>query len=257
METKTVENNSHETNVVKIESPEINEIQETNFFRSKDLFEHAQRVAVMLSKSELVPKRYQGNIGNCVIALEMAYRMGASPLMIMQNLNVILGTPAWSSKFLIASLNACGRFSPLRYEDSTENNNSVRAFAMDRKTGDKLFGAWVSMKMAKEEGWLDKSGSKWKTMPDLMLRYRAASFFVNQFAPEISMGFNTVEEVYDIEHIAKPVVNKEAERIVLMIEDAKTPADLHAISEHVGPEQRDLFNSKLDQLTETPETKTK
>lgn len=165
---------------------------------TKEKFEHAQRIAMMFSKSELIPKRYQGNIGNCVIALEMAHRMGASPLMVMQNLDIIMGRPAWSSTFLIATLNASGKFSPLRYEHDEKDGGRVRAWAIDKINNEKVYGVWVSMAIAKAEGWIDKPGSKWKTMPELMMRYRAASFFTKQFAPEISMGLQTMEEEFDI-----------------------------------------------------------
>lgn len=183
---------------VKQELQVVDQQYQISSFANKDSFEHVQRVAMVFSKSELVPKKYQGNPANCVIALEMATRMGVSPIMVMQNLDIILGRPAWSSKFLIASLNACGKFSPIRYEEDDKDEGRTRAWAYDKQTGEKLFGVWVSMKMAKSEGWIDKSGSKWKTMPDLMRRYRAASFFTNQYAPEISMGFQTTEEVIDV-----------------------------------------------------------
>ena len=189
-----MENN---TQLEKVEEQKF-EIQQTNMFGTKELFEHVQRVATMFSKSELVPKRYQNNVGNCVIALEMANRIGASPLMVMQNLDVILGKPSWSSTFLIATLNASGKFSPLRYEEDEQNGGRIRAWAIDKMNNEKVYGVWVSMEMAKSEGWIDKAGSKWKTMPELMRRYRAASFFTKQFAPEISMGLQTTEEVYDI-----------------------------------------------------------
>jgi hypothetical protein len=54
------------------------------------------------------------------------------------------------------------------------------------------------MEMAKLEGWLDKPGSKWKTMPELMLKYRAAAFFGRLYAPEIMMGLYSADEVVDI-----------------------------------------------------------
>lgn len=168
------------------------------FFQSKETFEHIQRVASMFSKSDMVPKRYQNNIGNCVIALEIAQRMGASPLLVMQNLDVIQGKPGWSSVFLIATLNACGKFSPLRYEEDEKEGGRCRAWAIDKSTNDPVYGVWVSINMAKAEGWSEKNGSKWKTMPQLMIRYRAASFFTKQFAPEVSMGLQTIEEVIDI-----------------------------------------------------------
>lgn len=206
-----------------------------SFFVTKDSFEHVQRVATMFSKSELVPKRYQGNIGNCVIALEMASRIGASPLMVMQNLDVILGKPSWSSKFLIASLNASGKFSPLRYEEDDQNGGRTRAVAYDKMTGEKVYGAWVSMDMAKAEKWIEKSGSKWQTLPELMRRYRAASFFTNQFAPEVSMGLQTIEEVYDVASNNAPKQaldieavsdQKERERVRIWINEASNIEDL-------------------------------
>lgn len=56
-----------------------------NPFRSKIEFETAQRMAALFAQSPMVPDTYKGNIGSCVIALDMANRMGAAPLMVMQN----------------------------------------------------------------------------------------------------------------------------------------------------------------------------
>lgn len=232
--------------------PEIVDTQAVSLFQNKDTFEHVQRVATMFSKSELVPKKYQGNIGNCVIALEMANRMGASPLMVMQNLDVIQGKPGWSSKFLIATLNSCGKFSPLRYEDDEKNGGRTRAWAYDMKNNEKVFGTWVSMDMAKAEGWIDKPGSKWKTMPEHMRKYRAASFFTNEFATEVSMGLNTIEEVYDITPMQNAVVvdtdAKENERIELMIDDCTTIEDLELIQSMITPSMQEKFNQRKEQI---------
>lgn len=229
------------------------ELSSVNIFASKDVFEHAQRIALMLSKSELVPKRYQNNAGNCMIALEISGRIKSSPLMVMQNLDIIMGKPGWSSKFLIASLNASGKFSPLRYEEDPGNGGRVRAWSIDLYSKERVSGAWVSMEMAKAEGWVDKNGSKWKTMPELMLRYRAASFFVNQFAPEISMGFPTSEEIHDISYSnvedAKTKIDKELERICLMIDDCESLEELEALKPNVPEgEAMTVYLAKEDDL---------
>ena len=167
-------------------------------FGNKEGFEHSMRVAKALSVSDLVPVQYKGNISNCLIALDVARRVGASELMVMQNLYIVHGKPAWSSQFLIATLNACRKFSPLRYEEDEKNGGRCRGVAIDLSTGERLEGVWVTMEMAAAEKWIDKAGSKWKTMPQLMMRYRAAAFFTRQFAPEVSMGIMTSEEVIDI-----------------------------------------------------------
>lgn len=170
-----------------------------SIFTESASFEQAQRVAKMLSSSSLIPKEYQNNIQNTMIALEMANRIGASPLMVMQNLYIIHGKPSWSSTFIISAINSCGRFTALQYDTIGKGETlECYAWAIDKKTGNKLVSPKVSMSMAKSEGWLEKAGSKWKTMPELMIRYRAAAFFGRLFAPDILMGMHTEEEIIDI-----------------------------------------------------------
>jgi hypothetical protein len=169
---------------------------------TSDGFELAQRAAKMMSTSTLVPKEYQGNQGfsNCIIALNMAARMGADPLMVCQNLVVVHGKPTWSSQFLIATFNNSGRFSALRYEFSGKpgtDGHGCRAWAIEKSTEEKLTGATITIDLAKKEGWYGRTGSKWPTMPEQMLMYRSAAWLVRAYAPELSMGLHTKEEIMD------------------------------------------------------------
>jgi hypothetical protein len=169
-------------------------------FTSLQGFELAQRAANLLSQSSLVPKEYQGNLPNCVIALNMAARMTADPLMVMQNLYIVHGRPGWSSQFLISTFNTSGKFSALRYEwvgEEGKDSWGCRAWAIEKATGEKLVGSTVTIGLAKKEGWYSKSGSKWPTMPQQMLMYRAASWFIRAYAPELAMGMHTAEEIHD------------------------------------------------------------
>ena len=170
-------------------------------FFDLESFELMQRVSKAFASSDLVPQQYRGNLANCMIALDMAQRIGANPLMTMQNLYVVHGTPGWSSKFLIATINACGRCSSLRYEWKGEPgtpDHGCRAWAVELSTGERLDGIWVTWKMVKAEGWDSKNGSKWKTMPDQMFVYRAAAFWQRAYAPELAMGLQTVEDLHDV-----------------------------------------------------------
>lgn len=170
-------------------------------------FEVMQRMAQMYTTSTIVPDRYKGNIGNCVIALDMAMRMGCNPLMCMQNLYIVNGDPSFSSKFLIATINASGRFSPLRYEFKGEEGTPqygcrcVAYESSDKEHKEPLHGDWITISMADKEGWITKKGSKWQSMPSQMLRYRAAAFWQRAYCPEISMGLLTKEELDDIQDI--------------------------------------------------------
>lgn len=198
-------------------------------FSSAAAFESAQRMANALSKSSLVPKDYQNNLPNALIALEVAQRIGISPLLAMQNLYVVHGRPSWSSQFLIASFNQCGRFSAMQFEFTGAENSddwSCRAFATERATGEIVKGPKVSIGMAKAEGWHGKNGSKWRTMPELILTYRAASWLVRTKAPEISMGFSSVEEARDMGPAERVVEAQETRTID--DELAATPAPVVA-----------------------------
>ena len=182
-------------------------------FQSAEGFALLQRMANMFVSSTLVPEQFRGqnNYGNCVIALNMAQRLGADPLMVMQNLYVVYGTPSWSSKFMIAMFNQCGRYESIRYEETGKkgtDTQGVIAWAKEKSTGEVLKGPEVTIKIAKDEGWYGKNGSKWKSMPDQMLRYRAAAWFIRTTAPELAMGLQTVDEVKDTIDVTPHTVMK-------------------------------------------------
>lgn len=213
------------------------------------LFEVQQRMAKMYSTSTIVPETYRGNLGNCVIALDMAQRMCANPLMVMQNLYIVHGTPAFSSKFLVSCINASRRFMSLRYEFVGEQGTDdwgckvVSYEKTDTKMEHPLEGALITIKMAKDEGWYNKAGSKWKTMPEQMLRYRAAAFWQRAYCPEISMGFISKEEADDIIDVT-PRASKSLADVALDAAEV-TP------TEEVKPEEvttdNNLFNNIDDE----------
>lgn len=218
-------------------------------FGSLQSFELSQRAAKVLSQSTLVPKEYQGNLPNCIIALNMASRMLADPLMVMQNLYIVHGRPGWSSQFLISTFNTSGRFSALRYEWTGKPNADewgCKAWAVEKATGEKLEGSTVTIALAKKEGWYSKSGSKWQTMPQQMLMYRAASWFVRAYAPELAMGMHTEEEIYDTIDLSR------ADYAVR--EEIKEKANAEPIDIKVPEETKPDTESKGEPPTETPES---
>lgn len=168
-------------------------------------FEDAQRIGKALASSKLVPPQFQGQEGlaNCLVALEIASRMNLSPLQVMQNLHMIHGRPSWSSQFIIGLINSCGRFAPLQYELTGEGNTlACTCLATEKSSGKELRGPIVTMEMAKREGWSTKAGSKWATMPEVMIRYRAAAFFGRLYIPELLVGLQTEDEVIDIQPVS-------------------------------------------------------
>lgn len=168
-------------------------------FGTSDNFIMAMQMAKALASSTIVPQTFQKNDANCLIAIEQAQRLRVSPLMVMQNLYIIQGRPSWSSKFLIAAINNSEKFDmELQFEETRDKDGKpYSCLAWTTKNGRRVEGMEVNMQIAKDEGWLGKNGSKWKTMPQLMLRYRAASFFSSLNCPELTMGLYTKEEMQD------------------------------------------------------------
>jgi hypothetical protein len=187
-------------------------------------FEALQRAARLFATSSLVPPQYQGNLPNCTIALNMATRMGADPLMVMQNLYLVHGRPGWSSQFYIAAFNTCGRFGSVRYKwigKKGQDDWGCIACAKDLASGEILEGPEVTIALAKAEQWVGRTGSKWLTMPQLMLTYRAASFLVRTVAPELTMGLRTAEELEEMSDETKSA--------------ASIPAVFSEVSNHAVP----------------------
>lgn len=251
-----------------------------NFFDNNH-FATMQRVCNMFSSSELVPKMYQSSevgkekaVANCMIAVETAQRIGASPLMVMQNMYIVHGQPAWSAKFLTATVNGCGRYNSIKYKwenlgelgkveytdyewrnkqrvpvtkhfDATGLDNwQCVAYTTEKGTDEVLESIPVSLEMAIKEGWYTKAGSKWQTMPKLMLQYRAVTFWTRAYAPELSMGIRTEDEVKDIvdvpyEEVKESEKNEKANKKEVTIPETKPES----------PENTDDKITALDPVT--------
>lgn len=261
-------------------------------FMNAASFELMQRAAKMMANSTLVPAAYQSVINktdrygqitdrrenpnavsNCVIVLNMSARMNADPLMIAQNLYIVEGRPSWSSQWIIAAINSCGRFSPLRFDIKDLGKKKVEytsyiwenkqrsakteaieitdkvcvAWATEKETGNRIESPPVSIEMAVKEGWYTKNGSKWQTMEDVMLRYRTASFFGKLYAPELLMGLQSVEETQDMVIEATPddkgVYQANIDNIRSKTEQAPKPAgNVPEQDEIIDPETGEVLS---------------
>lgn len=176
-----------------------NQVATINFFGGVEIFKEGWNMAGVLAESDLIPQAFRGKKANCLIALNMAQRMKADPLMVMQNLAVVHGSPTFEAKFVIACFNATGKYSPIRYKMTGEKGKDswgCIAYAIEKATGEVCEGLEITIAMAKAEKWYDQN-PKWRNIPELMLRYRAASWFIRSTDPGVMMGFQTREEAED------------------------------------------------------------
>lgn len=205
------------------------------------------RMAERLAQSTIVPKEYRANPANCMIAYDMAERMGTGVIEVVQNLDIIHGRPSWRAKYKKARLNTSGLLGQrtqfefenrgqktlavtlVEWEDTSGGRSRVnrtytdtvedlacRCIGIDRD-GNPFEGPWVSVELAFMEGWYTKDGSKWKTMPDMMLRYRATSFLVDSEFPEVVLGLQTTE---DLEAMGERDVTPAATRVGSVVHGA-------------------------------------
>ena len=231
-------------------STQITEITDSQIARESAAFEMLQRQAKMFASSSLVPKEFQGNIANCAIGIGIAKRLGADPFMVLQNVDIIHGRPSFRATFLIAMVNSSGRFEPLQYRmDGTEGaaDRSCIAWAKSKDDGTVLEGPKITIAMAKAEGWSTKAGSKWITMPELMLRYRAAAFFARLYAPDITLGMMTADEAQDA--AVRDVTPVTATSSKLFIERPKQePRDIPAVPVY----KAEIAKQEAEELSEKP-----
>lgn len=197
-------------NIEQESSQELTQINDNHSFKNVGiptmwndvkLMQNAWKMATVMSKTSIVPQSYKENAGNCLIAIDIANRMGLSPIMVMQNSQIVQNNFTWKGSACKGLIDNCGRFSKTRYVFLGEKGTddwSCYLEAYDNQTQEIVKGAIVSIKMAKDEGWFGKNGSKWRTMPELMLQYRSATFFARAYCPDALMGFYTTDEMVDI-----------------------------------------------------------
>lgn len=226
---------------VKKEVVDTNKVTDFSLgiFGTSNNFMMATQMAKALATSTVVPKEYQGNFSNGLVAIEIAQRLRTSPLMVMQNLNIIQGRPSWSAQFLIAMVNGSGKYDmELQFDEKTDKNGKpFSCQCWTERKGRKVTGITVDMDMANAEGWVQKNGSKWKTMPQVMLRYRAASFFARMNCPELTLGYYTKDEILDGDFKEYPLEDMQEQVQREIAQNANSQDFEESITEPQGAEQ--------------------
>jgi len=168
-------------------------------------FKQMYAIAKLFASSELVPTQYQGHPSNCMVALQMAFRMEVDPMMFMQNTYIVYGRPGIEAKLAIALVNSRGPFNgPIQWKfEGNGKNRKCTAYATHKIT-EEVCEVEIPWSMVEAEGWdKEKKGqkSKWVTMPDQMFRYRSAMFLARLYCPEVLLGMHSVDELRDIQPI--------------------------------------------------------
>ena len=197
---------------------------QVSVYSDVNLYSQYLKMAEGLSKTELVPNSYKNKPEACLIALDIARQIGCkNPLFVMQNLYVVQGKPSWSGQYCTAIVRA--NFSNVQVKwygdkDGNIDKKGCRVIATD-KNGNECIGSKVTIEMAKKEGWYNKNGSKWQTMPEQMLQYRAFTFFARVHCPEKLLGLTDEYEESDIKPERSTTTEKLEEKLAEIVEYAE------------------------------------
>ena len=163
------------------------------FLHDGAALDHLYRVSKAFSMSGMVPGHFQGKPEACMVALMYAQQLGEHPMVMFQEVSIINGRPNTSARFAISRANKSGLLQgPVTWKSKGQDQAlEVTASAVMRETGE-VITATVTMKEAKADGWT--RNSKYQSIPEQMLRWRAATRLINLYMPEVLFGLGVREE---------------------------------------------------------------
>jgi hypothetical protein len=209
------------------------------------------KLAQALAGADLVPKHFRSKPANCFIALDIANRLGAGALEVMQALYVVHGMPAFKASYCIAMANRSGLYKgglQFKTDRSDPKNLSVMCFGVRVDTGETV-SKTVDMAMARAEDWT--SNAKYKSIPETMLEYRAATAFIRRECPEVLLGMPTEDEAMAPRMVEATLI----EETVLEAEDLTDTLNeaIEAAAEEKG--KAEVVDTKTGEVTEEPDDK--
>ena len=230
-------------------------------FENPETYASKIKVAEALSHTQFVPEAFRGKKEDCLVALDMAARLGLNPLAVFPDIYVIDNRASFSSKFLIALVNRSGRFSRINFEEGVDGEVEVTYSGWGEQRGqrktwkEKVPNYWakasftelasgevftslrVDMKFAERNGWVSKAGSKWQTMPQIMCRYRSASILIKSACPELVMGMEWADDLQDAQERKVELPKQEFENPDALrdaIANARTQEELNFVGQMIA-----------------------
>lgn len=169
------------------------------------LMEYRWRSANAYSQSSMVPTHFANKPQECFVVIELAEQLGVPPLTALQNIFMISGRPGFKAQFAVALANKSKAFAgPIRHKvergDGKPESLAVTAYAPTHD-GDTV-EVTVTMAEAMKEGWT--KNSKYKTIPEQMLRWRSSCWLINLYCPEVLLGLSVYDD--DAKPSSRPAV---------------------------------------------------
>lgn len=157
------------------------------------------RNAKVLCESQLLPPHFRGKVADTMILMDLAMRMRISLFTLANHAYTVSGKIGISGQLCISLVNSCGRFTPLDFVFVGEQGTrEYGCYAVATRLSNNVIckSTLITWGMAVDENWV--RNSKWKTMTDQMMVYRAASFFARKYCPDALLGLSLADELRDV-----------------------------------------------------------
>lgn len=166
--------------------------EKPSFSLTPQSLDEAVRFAEMMSKSNIVPKDYQGNAGNILVAIQWGMEIGLQPLQAMQNIAVINGRPSIWGDAMLAIVRGSGLLEYIKEEPTDEGCTCTI-----KRKGEEPVTRTFNKADANKAGLANKQGP-WTQYPKRMLQMRARAYALRDVFPDVLRGVGIAEEVRDL-----------------------------------------------------------
>jgi len=222
-----------------------------NSFLSPKNFEHAFRMANMISKSAMVPKAYANKPQDVLIAMEMGRSLRLSPLAAVQNIAVINGKPALYGDGMLAVCSGHPDFEDIKEHKILDQDKKTIGYeCIVKRRGRTEVSNLFTIQDAVTANLWGKAGP-WTSYPSRMLQMRARGFALRDSFADALGGVRMAEEVqdYDLKDITpKDKNNGIKEDLKALVEKNKAAVE-EPLSETREDDTPVLTAMTIDELT--------
>jgi hypothetical protein len=200
----------------------------------------------LFAEADIIPVHYRRKKSEIFIAVQTAHRMNLDPMMVMQGTYVIHGKLGMVSSFAISLANSSGLLKGgISYDITGAGKDLAVTAKATTKADGKEISFTVSMQAARDEGWT--KNSKYQSLPELMLRYRAATLLIRTHIPQVLNGMHMTEELQDVQAAKNvtPVVQEETQpltsKLDSFLEQAEDAPEMLVVAESKTAELNELI----------------
>ncbi|MBM6588809.1 recombinase RecT [Brevibacterium sp. RIT 803] len=144
-----------------------------------------QQYAELLAQASLLPKQYQRNPANVLLAMELGQSLSIPPIQAINEVHVIEGKPSASANLIGGLVRRAGHVLRIRVDREAM---AATAQIIRNDDPDYTFEVTWTMDDAKRAGSTNKDN--WKKYPIAMLKARAITEVAREACPEALMGIS-------------------------------------------------------------------